>query len=249
MVRTLRAGLHGFPGAWRRCNYKRREWNNYSSSLRLALHPENRTLQPVQRRFLGLFMPFSQSSQISSIVKFIEDSTPTSLLDVGTGMGQYGFLARNSLEQANLFHVDGAQAAQKSKPEWQVRIDGIEGCAIYLTPVHEYAYNHIMVGEAIEMLGKLSDNAYDLVLAIDILEHFTKPDGLKFLDELKRVAKRAVLVSTPKEFHSQEIEANPYENHRSHWTDEDLKQEGYGEILANAESWIAIHRKASHGVE
>ncbi|MFA7243261.1 MAG: hypothetical protein WC091_24400 [Sulfuricellaceae bacterium] len=27
MVRALRAGLHGFPGAWRRCNYKRREWN------------------------------------------------------------------------------------------------------------------------------------------------------------------------------------------------------------------------------
>ncbi|MFA7242925.1 MAG: hypothetical protein WC091_22695 [Sulfuricellaceae bacterium] len=54
MVRTLRAGLHGFPGAWRRCNYKRRQWNNHSSSLRLALHPENRTLQPVQLSFLGL---------------------------------------------------------------------------------------------------------------------------------------------------------------------------------------------------
>ncbi|MFA7243392.1 MAG: hypothetical protein WC091_25065 [Sulfuricellaceae bacterium] len=34
-------------------NYKRREWNNHSSSLRLALHPENRTLQPVQQRNLG----------------------------------------------------------------------------------------------------------------------------------------------------------------------------------------------------
>ncbi|MFA7240584.1 MAG: hypothetical protein WC091_10755 [Sulfuricellaceae bacterium] len=51
LVRTLRAGLHGFPGAWRRCNFS--EWNNHSSSLRLALHPENRTLQPVQQRNLG----------------------------------------------------------------------------------------------------------------------------------------------------------------------------------------------------
>ncbi|MFA7242431.1 MAG: hypothetical protein WC091_20150 [Sulfuricellaceae bacterium] len=25
LVRTLRAGLHGFPGAWRRCNSS--EWN------------------------------------------------------------------------------------------------------------------------------------------------------------------------------------------------------------------------------
>ncbi|MFA7241931.1 MAG: hypothetical protein WC091_17600 [Sulfuricellaceae bacterium] len=53
MVRTLRAGLHGFPGAWRRCNFLRREWNDHSASLRLALHPENRTLQPVQQRNLG----------------------------------------------------------------------------------------------------------------------------------------------------------------------------------------------------
>ncbi|MFA7239025.1 MAG: hypothetical protein WC091_02860 [Sulfuricellaceae bacterium] len=66
MVRTLRAGLHGFPGAWRRCNYKRREWNDHAAKLRLlcpgrkavgyALHPENRTLQPVQRRFLGSWL-------------------------------------------------------------------------------------------------------------------------------------------------------------------------------------------------
>ncbi|MFA7242209.1 MAG: hypothetical protein WC091_19025 [Sulfuricellaceae bacterium] len=50
LVKALRAELHGFPGAWRRCNYS--EWNNHSSAL-LALHPENRTLQPVQPRFLG----------------------------------------------------------------------------------------------------------------------------------------------------------------------------------------------------
>ncbi|MFA7242828.1 MAG: hypothetical protein WC091_22205, partial [Sulfuricellaceae bacterium] len=46
------AGLHGFPGAWRRCNSL--QWNDHCASLRLALHPENRTLQPVQQRFLGL---------------------------------------------------------------------------------------------------------------------------------------------------------------------------------------------------
>ncbi|MFA7238763.1 MAG: hypothetical protein WC091_01520 [Sulfuricellaceae bacterium] len=33
MVRTLRAGLHDFPGAWRRCNYKRRQWNDHCASL------------------------------------------------------------------------------------------------------------------------------------------------------------------------------------------------------------------------
>ncbi|MFA7243360.1 MAG: hypothetical protein WC091_24900 [Sulfuricellaceae bacterium] len=48
--------LPGFPGAWRRCNLSRRQWNDHCASLRLSsdsLHPENRTLQPVQLRNLG----------------------------------------------------------------------------------------------------------------------------------------------------------------------------------------------------
>ncbi|MFA7242584.1 MAG: hypothetical protein WC091_20945 [Sulfuricellaceae bacterium] len=65
LVRARLAGLHGFPGAWRRCNSskRRRQWNDHCASLRLlclgrkavgyALHPENRTLQPVQLSFLG----------------------------------------------------------------------------------------------------------------------------------------------------------------------------------------------------
>ena len=191
-------------------------------------------------------MPFSQSSQISTIISYIEQLNPISILDVGTGMGQYGFLARNNLENVNLFLVDGVHASQRPKSDWQVRIDGIEAFPTYLTPVHTYAYNKIIMGDALDLLPDIDDNTYDFVLAVDILEHFTKTDGLKFLDELRRVAKQAVLVSTPKEFHRQEIEANPYENHRSHWTSEELKYAGYGEILANQESWVVVHKKNSH---
>lgn len=191
-------------------------------------------------------MPFSQSSQISTIMGFIERINPASLLDVGVGMGQYGFLARNNLELINLFYIDGMQGIQRPKSEWRVRIDGIEGFSAYLTPVHEYTYNHIMIGDALDLLPKIADDVYEVVLAVDILEHFTKPDGMRFLAELKRVAKQAVLVSTPKEFHSQEIEANPYENHRSHWTDTELMREDYNEILFNPESWVAVHRKTTH---
>ncbi len=74
-VSPLRAGLHGFRDAWLRFNSL--EWNNHysglpalhptgqlklfkslqaieSASLCMALRPKNRTLQPVQLRFLGL---------------------------------------------------------------------------------------------------------------------------------------------------------------------------------------------------
>jgi hypothetical protein len=51
LVSSLRAGLHGFQGAWLR--YNSLEWNDHSASLCLELHPENRTLQPLQLPFQG----------------------------------------------------------------------------------------------------------------------------------------------------------------------------------------------------
>ncbi|MFA7242533.1 MAG: hypothetical protein WC091_20680 [Sulfuricellaceae bacterium] len=33
LVRTRLAGLHGFPGAWRRCNLSRRQWSFHSLLL------------------------------------------------------------------------------------------------------------------------------------------------------------------------------------------------------------------------
>lgn len=183
-------------------------------------------------------MPFSQSSQISSIIRFIENLAPKSILDVGVGMGQYGFLARTNLELVNLFNIDGAYADQKDRSLWSVTIDGIEGCKIYQTPVHQYAYNQIIWEEALLALSKIADNQYEFVMAVDILEHFEKQDGFIFLQELKRVARRSVLISTPKAFAAQEVAANPLENHRSFWSSEELDKFGYTEEIMNSESLI-----------
>ena len=100
----------------------------------------------------------------------------------------------------------------------------------------------LVIGDAIDILPTINDHTYELVLAIDILEHFTKLDGLRFLWHLKRIASKAVLVSTPKEFLGQEVEANPYENHRSQWSEEELAEQGFVEILENRISWIAVYK-------
>jgi len=189
-------------------------------------------------------MPFSQSSQISAIVQFGEAVNPASLLDVGVGMGQYGFLFRTNLENVGLFDIDGANATWRPKNRWRVKIDGIEGCKDYITPVHDFAYNSVMIGDALECLSTIADKSYELVIAIDILEHFWKEDGWRLLSELARVSSRATLVSTPKIFCAQEFEANPLETHRSLWSAEDLAQAGYGGILENGESWVATFTRS-----
>lgn len=185
-------------------------------------------------------MPFSQSSQLSTIVGFAERLAPSSVLDVGTGMGQYGFLLRNSLEGVHLFDVQGRVGRQRPRDEWRVVIDGIEGFEGYLTPVHAYAYSKMTIGDALSVLADVPSGSYDLVLAIDILEHFDEAAGRRFAAECIRAARRAALVSTPKEFHEQVVEANPFEDHRSVWSRGQLEEMGFATILPNEESWIGV---------
>ncbi len=187
-------------------------------------------------------MPFSHSAQISTIVGFAEQLQPQSVLDVGVGMGQYGFLLRNNLENEHLFEVDGATARQRPRVQWRVRIDGIEGYAGYLTSVHAWAYQELRIGDALALLPSFADASYDLVMAIDILEHFETADGLRLLAECRRVARRAALISTPKVFHAQQVAANPYEDHRSVWSAEQLSAAGYGETLPDSQSWVVVAR-------
>ncbi|MBI3369224.1 MAG: class I SAM-dependent methyltransferase [Burkholderiales bacterium] len=190
-------------------------------------------------------MPFSQSSQISCIVGAAERLQPQSILDVGAGMGQYGFLLRTNLENIHLFEIDAEGGRQTPRERWTIRIDGIEGFAAYLTPVHEYAYDRVMVGDAMQLLPDIADAHYDLVLAIDILEHLDVEQGIAFLRHCRRIARRMVLVSTPKAFVEQQVEANPFENHRSLWSREDLAAQGFATVLPNQESWIATWQAAA----
>ena len=183
-------------------------------------------------------MPFSQSSQLSAIVGYAEELQPASVLDVGTGMGQYGFLLRTNLEFLNLFDVE--KGVQRPRESWRLVIDGIEGFAGYRTPVHDYAYNRLMIGDAMQLLPGISDGAYEMVLAIDILEHLSEADGVHFLGHCRRIASRAAVVSTPKTFVAQDVHANPFENHRSVWSQASLLSAGYTRTLENAESWISV---------
>lgn len=72
---------------------------------------------------------------------------------------------------------------------------------------------------------------YDLVTAFDVLEHFTKEDGYKFLKELDRAAERMIVLFVPIEpdgFHREREDAeNVLQDHLSHWKPHELKALGY----------------------
>ena len=51
-------------------------------------------------------------------------------------------------------------------------IDGIEACPEYITPHHKLIYNNIYIGDALNIIHTIKQN-YDLILLIDIFEHFS----------------------------------------------------------------------------
>jgi hypothetical protein len=152
-------------------------------------------------------MPTSHPFQLNELTNLILLINPKTVLDIGVGFGKYGFLTREYLElwtQTSNYH------------NWTRQIDGVEAYQNYLTPIHAYIYNHVYIGDALKVLPNLK-TTYDLILLIDVLEHFSYEDGVKLLEACQDHAKN-ILISTPFDIGNQTTSfGNELETHRFQW--------------------------------
>jgi len=152
-------------------------------------------------------MPSSHHKQIDDIIDLMVLTKPESVLDVGIGFGKYGFLAREYLEL-----WDGRQ----KYGDWKKRIDGIEGFRGYKNPVYEFIYNKVNFGNALKIIPKIR-KSYDLILLIDVFEHFNYQDGINLLKECRKRSKN-IIISTPKNIGIQkDAFGNSFEIHKFQW--------------------------------
>ncbi len=155
-------------------------------------------------------MPSSSPLQISPIIEIILATKPQSVLDIGIGFGKFGFLCREYLEL-----WDGRDQYN----DWRCRIDGIEAFESYITPLQRQIYSNIYAGDALKVVPTL-DTYYDLILLVDVIEHFSIEDGQRLLRDSSKCA-RGCIVSTPLVVSAQkDAFGNPYETHRSQWAQE-----------------------------
>jgi len=69
---------------------------------------------------------------------------------------------------------------------------------------------------------------FDLVTAIDVIEHLPKRSGLEFLEGCEKLTSKFVVIQTPNGFVQQGPEyGNPFQSHRSGWFEHDLSGLGY----------------------
>lgn len=162
-------------------------------------------------------MPSSRPNTIPTVIHLVRQLKPKSILDVGVGFGKWGHLFR---EYTDINEAEHDPARYKRK-HWQVRIDGIEGYAAYLTPMHRYLYDQLHVGNASALLNRLPH--YDLIFLGDVLEHLEKPAGFLLLRTAFKKANKAVIVTTPKfETGQADLCGNELERHRSLWAAKDF---------------------------
>ncbi len=83
-------------------------------------------------------------------------------------------------------------------------------------------------GDALRLDEHFGPRSFDVVVALDLIEHFTDVQGLQLLEMMERVARYRVVVFTPNGFVPQrEYGGNPWQVHRSGWTARRLRDLGY----------------------
>jgi hypothetical protein len=166
-------------------------------------------------------MPSSRCNHIPIVLGIVRQLAPRSILDVGVGFGKWGHLFREYTDIA----AAEADPARYARANWRVRIDGIEGHAPYLTPMHEYLYDALHVGDMRAKIHEVGE--YDLIFLGDVIEHVEMSDGVALLRACLAHARQAVVVTTPGRDTPQDaVCANELEAHRSVWTPADFRALG-----------------------
>src|SRR5947208_4841713 len=107
-------------------------------------------------------MPSSRPNVIPTVIHLVRQIKPRSILDVGIGFGKWGHLFR---EYTDINEAESDPVRYRRK-NCRLRIDGIEGNAAYLTPIHSFLSSDIHVGDACLLIRKLP--RYDLIFRGDV---------------------------------------------------------------------------------
>ena len=90
----------------------------------------------------------------------------------------------------------------------------------------------VVKGDVRKLNELFVSNSFDLVIALDIVEHLFKDEAIKMLEECEKIAKIAVIIETPLGYIPQNMDilghgGHEYQTHRSGWTEEELQALGY----------------------
>lgn len=106
------------------------------------------------------------------------------------------------------------------------------GIDIYKPSIQEIKKKKIhdvyKIGNVLKINKYFKPKSFDAVVALDVVEHFEKKEGLSLIKQMENIAKKKVIILTPYGFTKQHpYDGNPYQVHKSGWFIEDFKKRGY----------------------
>jgi predicted TPR repeat methyltransferase len=97
------------------------------------------------------------------------------------------------------------------------------------------------------------DNSFDLVIALDIIEHLNNQEAIQMICDCKDIAKKAVVVETPEGYIPQNVDIqgfgnHKYQTHRSGWSISSLECLGF-KCITRPYKMCDVKRHTDHIVE
>lgn len=89
-------------------------------------------------------------------------------------------------------------------------------------------HNRYLLGDIRKLNTYFKKKSYDVVIAIDVIEHVNKKEALFMIKSMEQIARKRVIIMTPNGFYPQNtLFGNPHQKHKSGWYVKDLKMLGY----------------------
>jgi hypothetical protein len=154
-------------------------------------------------------------AHIFTLVVYLDNTRPSSILDIGLGNGKLGFISRDCL--------DVMIGQRHRREDWKIQIDGIEIFPDYIQEHQKAIYDDIHIGDAFEVIDRLGD--YDMIILGDVLEHFEKSVAHQFLDKCISHSTKHLIICIPlgEKWKQPVIYGNSHEKHLSLWHWEEFK--------------------------
>lgn len=87
-------------------------------------------------------------------------------------------------------------------------------------------HNDLLLADCLKVNFK--PETFDVVLALDLIEHLDKDEGRYLIDRMKQWARKKVIISVPNGYTKGHLaDGNPFQKHRSGWSPAELQALGF----------------------
>ena len=89
-------------------------------------------------------------------------------------------------------------------------------------------HDTLVLGNVCKLDEYFKPDQFDAVVALDVIEHLTKEDGLRMMQAMEKIARRKIIIFTPNGFLPQRhLEKSDLQEHISGWEIAEMQQHGY----------------------